>query len=63
LPGPGGLVLGDEDDTILNCYWLARWYHQSPEHFLSMRVSDVRLHMVRTAQMIERMQQERDGND
>ena len=35
---------------ILDCYRLARWYHVSPEVFLSMPISDVELHRRRTAQ-------------
>ena len=53
-PGPGGLV-GDEENLILDCYWLAHWYHQSPDVFLSMTFADVRLHMQRTAQMTRLM--------
>jgi hypothetical protein len=43
------------EDLVLDCYWLARWYHQSPEHFLAMPISAVQTHMSRTQQIIERM--------
>ncbi|MHC2400226.1 hypothetical protein ACVMGC_004770 [Bradyrhizobium barranii subsp. barranii] len=56
-----GLV-GSEDDIILDCYRLARWYHVSPEIFLSMPLSDVALHLTRTAQC-DRVQQQATGDD
>jgi hypothetical protein len=43
------------ENLVLDCYWLARWYHQSPEHFLAMPISEVYLHMRRTQQIIDRM--------
>jgi hypothetical protein len=43
-------VVGDEDEIILDCYRLARWYRVSPEVFLSMPLTDVALHLHRTAQ-------------
>ena len=49
LARSSGLV-GDEDEIILDCYRLARWYHVSPEIFLNMTMSDIALHMHRTAQ-------------
>ena len=49
-----GLV-DESENIVLDCYWLARWYHQSPEHFLVMPLSRVALHMRRTQQMIDRM--------
>ena len=50
-----GLV-GSEDDIILDSYRLARWYHVSPEVFLAMPLSEVRLHMERTAELDRRQQ-------
>jgi hypothetical protein len=47
---------------VLDCYWLARWYHQSPEHFLSMPISVVAVHMSRTQQIIERMRPAEDDD-
>jgi len=38
---------------VLDCYWLAQWYHQSPGHFLAMPISEVQLHMMRTQQIAE----------
>jgi hypothetical protein len=50
------------EDLVLDCYWLARWYHQSPEHFLQMPISAVQVHMRRTQQIIDRMKPpEEDG--
>jgi hypothetical protein len=39
---------------VLDCYWLAQWYHQNPEVFLAMPLSHTQLHMRRT-QEIARM--------
>ena len=62
-PGTGGLV-GDEDEVILDCYRLAHEFHQSPEVFLAMPLSEVRMHMYRTVQLAERrraLMQQDDG--
>jgi len=50
-----GLV-GGEDEIILDSYRLARWYHVSPEVFLAMPLSEVRLHLSRTAELDRRQQ-------
>jgi hypothetical protein len=47
---------------VLDCYRLARWYHVSPEIFLIMPVSEVMLHLHRTAQL-DRQQQSVTGED
>jgi len=47
------MVGENTDDIILDCYWLARWYRQSPEVFLVMPISQVRLHMTRTQQVAQ----------
>jgi len=47
---------------VLDCYRLARWYHVSPEVFLAMSVSEVMLHLRRTAQL-DRQQQASMGDD
>jgi hypothetical protein len=41
---------------------LSRWYHVSPEVFLSMPLSDVALHLHRTAQL-DREQQAATSDD
>jgi hypothetical protein len=38
------------------CYQLARYYHQSPLHFLAMSISEVRLHWQRTNELARKMQ-------
>jgi hypothetical protein len=50
-PERGGLAVEDPQELVLDCYRLARWYHQSPEHFLAMPLEDVALHRERTAQV------------
>jgi len=58
-------LVGDEDRLVLDCYWLAQWYHQSPEHFLAMPITEVQLHIMRTQQIAElrRQHAERDDGD
>jgi hypothetical protein len=48
------VVAGDPEDMILDCYRLAQFYHQHPQVFLEMEISEVKLHAARTAQLIER---------
>jgi hypothetical protein len=48
---------------ILDCYWLARWYHQNPEVFLAMTMSEVQLHMQRTMQLAEIKRREEEPLD
>lgn len=55
-------MVGGEDEIILDCYRLARWYHISPDVFLSMPLSEVSIHMYRTAQC-DRAQQAAAGDD
>jgi hypothetical protein len=55
-----GLV-ESEDTVVLDCYRLADWYHQNPEVFLSMPLSDVRLHIRRTGEL-QRLRRERSGS-
>jgi hypothetical protein len=48
-----GLTEEECENIVLDCYWLAQWYHQSPEHFLAMPLSDVRRHVVNTIKLAE----------
>jgi hypothetical protein len=48
---------GAVDRIILDCYWLARWYHQSPEYFLAMPLLDVRRHILRSQQLSREIEQ------
>ena len=50
---------------MLDCYRLARWYRQSPELFLAMPISEMRLHLERTLQLarIMRLEASDDGDD
>jgi hypothetical protein len=47
----------------LDCYRLARWYHQPPEYFLDMTLRDVRLHLYRTSQLARIMRAEAESGD
>jgi hypothetical protein len=49
--------------VILDCYRLARWYHQNPEVFLSMTEGEVRLHMRRTLQLADILRREATPSD
>ena len=42
--------LGEE--LVLDCYRLAEHYHQPPEYFLNMKVSDLQTHRRHTAELI-----------
>ena len=55
----GGLIPAADavDRIILDCYWLARWYHQSPDYFLAMPLSDVQRHIMRSHQLTREMEQ------
>jgi hypothetical protein len=53
----------NEENLILDCYRLARWYHTSPEVFLTMPLNDVHLHMYRTIQLVKLMRREAEAED
>jgi hypothetical protein len=57
------VVVGYDDTLILDCYRLARWYHQSPDVFLTMTVGEVGLHMRRTLQLANIMQREASSSE
>jgi hypothetical protein len=40
-----------DDSIIIDCYRLASYYHLDPRIFLDMPVSEVQLHLSRTAQL------------
>jgi hypothetical protein len=46
--------------VIIDCYRLANWYKQHPDVFLSIPLSEVRLHIRRTAQLWQIMARERE---
>lgn len=41
----------DDSGMILDCYRLASYYHLDPRIFLDMPISEVRLHLQRTAEL------------
>jgi hypothetical protein len=55
--------LGENDDIVLDSYRLARWYHQPPDLFLAMPLSQVRIHMIRTQQLARLMRAEASQGD
>lgn len=52
-----------DDGMILDCYRLAAFYHVEPQIFLNMPISQVRLHLQRTAQLENERRQEAAGED
>ncbi len=58
-----GRLVGDENDLVLDCYRLARWYHQSPDIFLNMPLDDVRMHLIRTIELAEIMRRQQSADD
>jgi len=40
------------ENLLLDCYRLAKHYSQSPDVFLNMPMSEVRMHMMRTLQLM-----------
>jgi len=48
---------------VLDCYRLARLYHVSPDVFLSLPVSQVQLHLWRSYQLNQVMEQETTDQD
>jgi hypothetical protein len=51
------------DDIILNCYRLADRYHQSPDHFLEMPISQVDRHIKWTVKLIRAQESARREDD
>lgn len=54
--------LGENEDLVIDCYRLARFYHQNPEVFLAMPIGQVRLHMERTIRL-RRLQRRENPDD
>jgi hypothetical protein len=48
-----GLI--EPDRFVLDCYWLAYWYKQSPNHFLAMTLSELARHIHFTNKISEKM--------
>jgi hypothetical protein len=51
------------DDAVLDCYRLARFYHQSPSVFLDMGLTEVRLHLMRTIDLAHIINREQSADD
>lgn len=52
----------DPEELIINCYRLAHYYHQRPDVFTEMPLSQVNTHIKYTVRLIE-MQNEARGED
>jgi hypothetical protein len=61
LAGGGRLVVSDEA-LILDSYRLAKYYSVSPEVFLNMPISEVRLHLRRTCELADLMRREQESD-
>ena len=58
-----GVVIANIDDSlILDCYRLASYYKIDPRIFLDMGLSEVQLHLSRTAQL-EQSRRRESGDD
>jgi hypothetical protein len=55
--------VSSDENLILDCYRLARFYHTSPDAFLSMPLGDVQLHLYRTIQLTRIMQREAEAQE
>lgn len=51
------------NELVLDCYRLARWYHQPPNVFLDMPMSEVRTHMDRTIEIKRLMESASESDD
>lgn len=48
---------------MLDCYRLARFYHQSPDVFLAKGLSEVRIHLERTIDLANIMNKENSADE
>lgn len=55
----------DADELIINCYRLADRFHQNPDVFLSMPITDIDRHVRYTVKLtkLQRAAQERGADD
>lgn len=51
-------MVAADDSAVLDCYRLAKYYSTSPEVFLAMPVSAVKLHLERTIELANLMRRE-----
>jgi hypothetical protein len=56
-------LVGNDENIVLDCYRLAKWYSCSPEVFLAMPLGEVQLHLYRTAQLSRMMRREAEESD
>jgi hypothetical protein len=56
-------LVGLDENIVLDCYRLAKWYSVNPEVFLNMPLNDVQLHLQRTIQLAKVMRQEAENAD
>lgn len=53
----------DPDELILNCYRLADRFHQSPDVFLSMSITDIERHVRYTVKLTKLQRAAQGGDD
>lgn len=51
----------NSDDIVLNCYRLADRFHQNPDVFLSMPISQIDSHIYWTIELIKAQRAAREG--
>ena len=56
-------MVAADNSIIIDCYRLAKYYCCSPEVFLRMPFSDVKLHLERTMELADMMRREREVGD
>jgi hypothetical protein len=56
-------MVGRDDSIVLDCYRLARIYHQHPNVFLEMTLAEVQLHLHRTIELANTMQESSSGDE
>jgi hypothetical protein len=56
------VVGASDDDLVLDCYRLARFYHQAPQIFLALPLGEIELHMARTGELVKSMRSSESGD-
>jgi hypothetical protein len=60
----GFVLIGEDENYILDCYRLAKYYHTDPRVFIEMPLSEVSRHLRWTIKLAKTMREEaRDPED